>query len=63
MKSAYEYNKELIRKVSPSMSYQGGDLQEWKMAARNKLSQLLGMDKFEKVNPEVSIEYQNKIIE
>lgn len=61
MKSAYEQSKELIQRVSPSMSYGGGDFQEWKKAARNKLSELLGMDKFEKVNHDVSIEYQNEI--
>ena len=61
MKSAYEQSKELIQRVSPSMSYEGGDFQEWKKAARNKLSELLGMDKFEKVKHDVSIEYQNKI--
>ena len=61
MKSAYEYNKELIQRVVTSMSYDGGDFQEWRSAARNKLSQLLGMDKFEKVSPELNVEYQKKI--
>ena len=61
MKSAYEHSKELIQKCSPSMSYEDGDFEEWKIVARNKLSQLLGMDKFEKVNPDFAIEYQKKI--
>ena len=61
MKSAYEYNKELLQNVVPSMSYDGGDLQKWKADARNKLRELLGMDKFERVDPELEIEYQRKI--
>lgn len=61
MKTAYEYNKELIRKVIPSMSYKGEDIDAWKIKARAKLYDLLGMDKFEKVNPNTEIEYTNKI--
>ena len=61
MKSAYEHNKELIQMVTPSMSYDGGDFQKWKMAARDKLSQLLGMDKFKKVPHEFNVEYKKKI--
>lgn len=61
MKTAYEQSKELIQKVKPQMSYDGGDLSEWQAAAKNKLSQLLGMDRFEKVDPDFKIEDQNKI--
>lgn len=46
MKTAYEYTKELIKDVVPSMSYTGGDFKEWKKNARDKLSELLGMEKF-----------------
>ncbi len=60
MKSAYEYNKELMQRAIPSMSYNGGDFQEWRANARKKLSQLLGLDKFERVNPEFNVEYQKK---
>ncbi len=61
MKTAYEQNKELIQKVTPRMSYNGGNIKEWQLSARNKLSQLLGMDKFQKVDLDFNIEYQNKI--
>ena len=61
MKSAYEHNKGLIQGVIPSMSYDGGDFQEWKASSRNKLSQLLGMDKFKRVPPEFNVEYKKKI--
>ena len=61
MKSAYEHNKDLIQGVIPSMSYDGGDFQEWKASSRDKLSQLLGMDKFKKVAPEFEVEYKKKI--
>ncbi|MGN0636125.1 MAG: alpha/beta hydrolase family protein [Acutalibacteraceae bacterium] len=61
MKTAYEHSKEWIQKVSPQMSYEGGSLKEWQTAAKNKLSQLLGMDKFEKVNLDFHMEYTEKI--
>ena len=52
---------QVVQKVIPLMSYDGGDFQEWKAAARAKLSQILGMDKFEKVAPEFEVEYKKKI--
>lgn len=61
MKTACEYNQEWIQKVEPMLSYTGGDIQEWQSLARNKLSQLLGMDKFEKVDLDVNIEYKKDI--
>ena len=61
MKTARENSKELIQKIKPSMSYSGGDIKNWQASAKNKLSQLLGLDKFEKVDLDFNIEYQNKI--
>ena len=58
MKTAYEHNKELIQKVTPSMSYNGEDFVVWKKKAREKLSSLLGMDKFSKVDRKTEIEYE-----
>lgn len=61
MKTAYEYNKEILRTVVPSNSYKGEDIESWKAEARKKLSELLGLDKFEKTEPETEIEYTKKI--
>lgn len=61
MKTAYEYNKERIQTVTPSMSYDGGSLAAWQATARQKLSDLLGMDKFEKVDSDLQVEYEEKI--
>ena len=61
MKTAYEHNKELMQLQKPSMAYDGKNLESWKKSAREKLSQLLGMDKFTKVDPELEIEYEKKI--
>lgn len=58
MKTAYEHNKELIQKTTHSMSYRGGDYGSWKKEAREKLSVLLGMDKFTKVDSNLEIEYE-----
>jgi len=57
MKTSFDHNKELIQKVIPSMNYKGENIEEWKKSAREKLSELLGMDKFTKVEPEPDIEY------
>lgn len=61
MKTAYENNKILIQKTVPSMAYNGEELLSWQKNSRKKLSELLGIDKFIKVNPEFEIEYENKI--
>lgn len=61
MKTAYEYSKELIGDVKPCMSFNGGDFEEWRTAAREKLSELLGLDKFKKCSPDLEIEYNREI--
>lgn len=61
MKTAYEFNKELIQKVRPSMSYDGGDLEVWQETAKKKLIELIGLDKFSKCEPDLEIEYTEKI--
>ena len=61
MKTAYDYNKELIRKISPSMAYNGENLLEWQISARKRLSLLLGIDKFQKVDSKFNIEFKRKI--
>ena len=60
MKSAYANNKELIQKQIPSMTFDGKDFETWRISAREKLSELLGMDKFINVAPELEIEYEKK---
>ena len=62
MKTAYTHNKELIQKTVQTMAYDGvSPLKEWQAKARKKLELLLGMDKFEKVDAELEIEYTEKI--
>lgn len=63
MKSAYEYNLELMQKVVPSMSYNPEDAEifTWQKKAREKLAELIGLDRFEKVAPDTEIEYEEKI--
>ncbi len=61
MKTAYEHTKELIQKVTPTMSYQDGDFKAWQKSAKEKLAELIGMDKFTKVDADLEIEYEKKI--
>lgn len=61
MKTAYEFNKELIQRVTPSMSYDGGDIKAWQKDARKKLTELIGLDRFTKCDPDLNIEYTEKI--
>ena len=60
MKTAYEYNMEVVKKITPSMSYKGENYDEWKAKAREKLSELIGLDAFVRVLPELEIEYREK---
>lgn len=61
MKTAYEHNKDLIQKVTPFMACDVAAFQQWQCAAREKLSQLLGLDKFQKTDLDVTIEREKKI--
>lgn len=61
MKTAYEYNIEKLKTVSPSMSYNGEEFFAWQKQARQKLSELLGLDKFEKTDLDFQIEYEKQI--
>ena len=56
MRPAYEYEKKLLTKVLPAMSYAGEDYDQWKLSARKKLSELLGMDRYQKCEPAFQIE-------
>ena len=51
MKTAYDFTKELLLKLKPSMAYDGKDFDNWQKNARAKLSDLLGMEHFEKCPP------------
>lgn len=51
-----DYEKKLIGARIPSMRYLGGDFQEWKEAARQKLSALLGLDKMGRCAPVIGEE-------
>lgn len=59
--NAFEYNQKLLKDLKPSMAYDGGDLKKWQKTAKVKLCELLGMDKFTKVEPKLEIEYETKI--
>lgn len=61
MKTAFEYSRQRIKTVTPSMAYAGQDLTVWQQAAREKLSELLGMDTFHRVEPQLEIECETKI--
>ncbi len=61
MKTTYDFLKEKLQTVKPNFSYNGENYDSWKTAAREKLNSLIGMDKFEKVEPETEIEFTNKI--
>ena len=51
MKTAIENTREIFKTVKPKMAYSGENYEEWKSKAREKLSELLGMDTFTKVSP------------
>lgn len=56
MRPAYEYEKKILKTITPSMGYRGENYDEWKIAARQKLSDLLGLDRFQKCEPKFMIE-------
>lgn len=59
--SNFEFSKKLIQKVlKPSFSYTGENYDQWKAEARQKLRDLLGMDKFELCDSDMQIEFEEK---
>jgi len=60
METAYENSKALIQKVKPAMAY-AGQGEAWRDTARKKLAELLGMEKFRKVEPQLRIEYEKQL--
>lgn len=60
MKNTYQFTKELMQKQKPSFAY-NGDLATWQPAAKQKLRELLGMEKFTLCDSDLQIEYEQKI--
>lgn len=60
MKSAFMYTKDLFSEQKQALAYDGTDLTAWQTAAKEKLRALLGMDKFQKVTPELEIEFERE---
>ncbi len=58
MVTTYENSKKLIQLQKPSMAFDGKDFDGWKEKAREKLSELLGMNKFTKVEAKTEIEFE-----
>jgi cephalosporin-C deacetylase-like acetyl esterase len=61
MKTAYDYIREQFPNVKPSMSYDGKDFPKWQKAAKEKLTELLGLDKMKSADPELEIEFVKEI--
>lgn len=61
MRSAYDFNKQRLRETIPAMSYAGERFVVWQASARQKLTELLGMEQLEMASPEMQLEYERKI--
>ena len=60
MKTACQYNRESIRQTKPQLSYDGKEYEAWRQKAREKLSSLLGLDRFIPVEDDLQIEYETE---
>ena len=58
--TSVSYIHQLMQKIKPGMAYKE-DFQSWQPAAKAKLAELLGLDRFEKVEPQTEIEYEQKL--
>ena len=59
MMNPYELHKTLLQNIVPSMRYKKGtDFGAWQKNAREKLSELLGMQQLEKADMQLKIEYE-----
>lgn len=60
MKCTYDYERELYARVTPSLSYDGGDFRAWQRAARAKLEELLGMDRMLPADLDLHVEWEEE---
>ena len=60
MKSTYYHERDLLKTVQPSMRYPGGDLEAWRKSAREKLIDLLGLDRMLPAEAELQIEWEKE---
>ena len=60
MISTYDYERELFRQVVPSMRYDGGDFRTWQRAAREKLRELLGLDRMIPADLDLRVEWKEQ---
>ena len=57
----FEFSKQLIqKKLKPAFSYNGENYDQWKKEARQKLCDLMGMDKFDLCDSDMQIEFVEK---
>ncbi|MBQ2866441.1 MAG: hypothetical protein IJE90_08015 [Clostridia bacterium] len=61
MVTAVQYNRQALAETKPRMSYSGGKVFVWQQKAKEKLRELLGLDRFQKVDPQLEIEYDRAI--
>ena len=61
MKTAYNYIREQFPNVKPTMSYDGKDFPAWQKAAKEKLTELLGLEKMQTAEPDLQIEFVEEI--
>lgn len=59
MRNTYDFTKELIQTIKPSFSY-NGNLADWQPKAKQKLRDLLGMDKFTLCDLDLQIEFEEQ---
>ena len=58
---AVQHNRQRLKTIVPSMRWNGEDLPRWKKRARAQLRDLLGMDRFQTVEPDLHIEYEREL--
>ena len=62
MLTGLEYNRQVLQSIKPQMSYSGGKVFLWQQKAKDKLRNLIGIDRFERVPDELEVEF-DRIIE
>ncbi len=60
MKNTYDFEMEKAALVTPSMTFESGDYEDWKGRAKRKLRELLGMDKYVCPNTSAVVEYDKQ---
>ena len=61
IKNSHEFERTVMKKVTPAFRWKGEEVGAWQEKAHAKLWELLGLAQFEKCDPNYTVEYEKEL--